>query len=306
MTAKMIDSERVLPPCVLHLGCLMLLLVIGWSQAGFAQQPDAPTPQTTAQPDSANTPPAPLPPQPQLPLGGPKVEHLLDKEQHSEVTVGKVPRNIIRDGGHIVVAPLYLRTGDLKWLAPLAGASIAAFATDTHTMTQVVSRNPSFNNVSINVSDGLRDGLIAAPIAMAGIGIGTHNERVRETGLLGSEAMVDAIIVDEIAKLASFRERPLVDNGQGEFYVAKAGVDSSFVSGHAMVAWSSAAVIAGETHSRWLQVGVYTAATGVSLTRVMGQEHFPTDVLIGSAAGWLIGHYVYRAHHHKILSIDIH
>jgi len=30
----------------------------------------------------------------------------------------------------------------------------------------------------------------------------------------------------------------------------------------------------------------------------MGQEHFPTDVLIGAAGGWLIGHFVYRAHHH--------
>jgi membrane-associated phospholipid phosphatase len=41
-------------------------------------------------------------------------------------------------------------------------------------------------------------------------------------------------------------------------------------------------------------------STGVSLTRVLGQEHFPTDVLVGSAAGWLIGHYVYRKHrlHH--------
>ena len=280
---------------------------MGWmSYPSVAQQVEAPSPQTAPPPNSTDAPVPPLPPQPQLPLGGPKVEHLLDKEQHSEVTVGKLPRNIIRDGGHIAVAPLYLRTGDLKWLAPLAGASIAAFATDTHTMTQVVSRNPSFNDVSINVSDGLRDGFIAAPIAMAGIGIGTHNERVRETGILGSEAMIDAIVVDEVVKLASFRERPLVDKGQGEFYVANAGVSSSFVSGHAMVSWSSAAVIAGETHSRWLQVGVYSAATGVSLTRVLGQQHFPTDVLIGSAAGWLIGHYVYRAHHHKGLPGDIH
>jgi len=47
-----------------------------------------------------------------------------------------------------------------------------------------------------------------------------------------------------------------------------------------------------------VQAGVYTAATGVSLTRVLGQQHFPTDVLLGAAGGWLIGHYVFRAHHH--------
>ena len=48
-----------------------------------------------------------------------------------------------------------------------------------------------------------------------------------------------------------------------------------------MVLWASAAVIAEEYHSKWLQTGVYTAATGVSLTRVLGQQYFPTDVLIG-------------------------
>jgi hypothetical protein len=34
----------------------------------------------------------------------------------------------------------------------------------------------------------------------------------------------------------------------------------------------------------------------VSLMRVLGQEHFPTDVLVGGAAGWLIGHYVFEKH----------
>jgi membrane-associated phospholipid phosphatase len=46
-------------------------------------------------------------------------------------------------------------------------------------------------------------------------------------------------------------------------------------------------------------MGVYSMATGTSLTRVLGQEHFPSDVLVGSAAGWLVGHYVYRHYHHE-------
>ena len=75
-------------------------------------------------------------------------------------------------------------------------------------------------------------------------------------------------------------------------------VDSSFPSSHCVVAWSAAAVIAGEYPSRWTQFLIYSAATGVSLTRVMGQQHFPSDVLVGSAAGWLVGHYVFHHHNH--------
>lgn len=33
----------------------------------------------------------------------------------------------------------------------------------------------------------------------------------------------------------------------------------------------------------------YGLATGISATRVAGQQHFPSDVIIGSALGWYFG-----------------
>ncbi|MGI4830293.1 MAG: TonB-dependent receptor domain-containing protein [Janthinobacterium lividum] len=57
--------------------------------------------------------------------------------------------------------------------------------------------------------------------------------------------------------------------------------------------------LASEYSRPWQQIGIYTLATGASLTRVLGQDHFPTDVLLGSVSGWLIGRYVYRTHHSR-------
>lgn len=222
----------------------------------------------------------------------------LQDQTHSPVTLRNTPRHMLADAAHIVVSPIYIRTRDLAYLLPLAGGAAAAFATDTHTMRDVVSHNPSFNQTAINVSDAGRDGFIAAPAAMFLWGSAVHNEKARETGILASQAWIEAYAVDALVKVSSFRERPLTDNARGNFYIGSSGTDSSFISGHSMVAWSSAAVIAGEYRSPWAQLGVYTAASAVSMTRVLGQQHFPSDVLIGSAAGWLIGHYVYRAHHH--------
>jgi membrane-associated phospholipid phosphatase len=68
-----------------------------------------------------------------------------------------------------------------------------------------------------------------------------------------------------------------------------------------LLAWSSAAVLADEYPSMLNRLLIYSAATGVSMTRVMGREHFPSDVLVGSAAGWLVGHYVFRRHHKESL-----
>lgn len=212
------------------------------------------------------------------------------------VTLCGTPVRILKDQAAIWTSPARIRKGDLVWLVPLAAATGVGIASDHHAMEAVVSHDASFNSASVNASNVLFGGFIAAPVAFYGIGYLKGNEHARETGLLGGEALVDGLVVDEAMKLVFRRERPVVNNARGHFFEGSVS-DSSFPSTHSVLAWSSAAVIAGEYPSKWAQVGIYAMATGVSLTRVMGQEHFPTDVLVGSAAGWLIGRYVFRAHH---------
>jgi membrane-associated phospholipid phosphatase len=129
----------------------------------------------------------------------------------------------------------------------------------------------------------------------------TLEQLVPETIQPGGEALLDGVVVEQGMKLIFWRERPAMDHSRGLFFQGDAGLDSSFPSSHSVLAGSTAAVIAGEYPSRWSQLGIYSLATGVSVTSVLGQEHFPTDVLVGSAAGWLVGHYVYRAHHRHAL-----
>jgi hypothetical protein len=218
-------------------------------------------------------------------------------ETQDDVTVRGLPMAVLHDQKGIWTSPARIRTKDLIWLAPLAAGTGVGLATDHRTMTTVVSQDPGFNSTSVNVSNSLIGGFIAAPAVLFGVGHFEQNEKARETGLLGAEALVDGVVVEEGLKLVTWRERPTADGGRGLFYQRAAGIDSSFPSSHATLAWASAAVIAEEYHSPWAQAGVYTLATGVSLTRVMGQAHFPTDVLVGSAAGWLVGHYVAKRHH---------
>jgi hypothetical protein len=251
----------------------------------FDSLPDAPLPTiSTSAPDGDNP--------------GAAGDVPLQDKPHPQVTFMDVPKHFFFDEVHVFSGPAYVRTGDLKWLIPLTGATAASLSTDHYTMTQVVSRDPSFNNSANTASDWLRNTFIGVPVVFAGLGQVTHDDHMRESGILGGEAMIDAYVFDEVVKLSSWRERPTIDQGRGQFFVGRAGANSSFVSGHSIIAWSSAAVLAGEYPSKWHNVLIYTLATGVSLNRVLAQQHFPTDVLLGSASGWLIGHYVFRAHHH--------
>ncbi len=215
-----------------------------------------------------------------------------------EVSIRNIPRNLLHDQITIWSGPAHIRPHDLKWLLPLAAATGIAFATDQHTMTQVVSHDPSFNQASINTSDVLVGSEIVVPIAVYGFGLSRQDEHAREAGIATGESMVDAFVVGEILKVAFRRERPSVDGARGQFFQSGVGSSSSFPSGHSIVAWSAASALAAEYPSPWMQFSLYSAATGVSLTRVLGQEHFPSDVLVASSIGWLIGHNVVRRHHH--------
>jgi len=214
-----------------------------------------------------------------------------------EATLKDFPLNVVKDQGAIWTSPARIRIKDLDWLVPLAAATGAAIATDRDAMVHVVPHDAQLNQRSLDASNVLTGGMVAAPVALLGFGALKGNAHAREAGLLGSEAMVDAVAVEQGMKLIFWRERPGVDNSNGKFFQSSAGIDSSFPSSHSVITWASAAVLAGEYPSTWKRILIYSAATGVSATRVLGQEHFPSDVLVGSTAGWLVGHYVFRKRH---------
>ncbi len=214
-----------------------------------------------------------------------------------DVSLKTLPLNVAKDQKAIWMSPARIRIKDLNWLVPLGAVTSLAIVTDRDAMVHMVSTDPQFNKHSVDASNVLTGGLIAAPIGLLGWGELKHSPRAREAGLLGAEAMADGVVVEQAMKLMFWRERPGVDNANGKFFQSGVGVDSSFPSSHTVITWSSAAVLAGEYDSPLQRLLIYSAATGVSMTRVMGREHFPSDVIVGSAAGWLVGHYVFRKHH---------
>lgn len=241
--------------------------------------------------------PLPNAPVPVAALPNAPVPQARPVESREAVTARNAPMQVIHQQGAIWTSPARIKAHDLIWLAPMAAATGAAIATDHRAMTDEVSHDATFNQDNVNVSDGLIGGFLGAPVALYGWGLMKHDPHAHETGILGSEAIVDGFVVDEAMKLVFWRERPTLDNARGHFFTGNATADSSFPSMHATLAWSSAAVLAGEYPTWWKQAGIYSAASAVSLTRVLGREHFPSDVLVGSTVGWLIGHYVYRHYH---------
>lgn len=232
---------------------------------------------------SSTTPTMPDAPQPQ-------------SQYYSQVTIANTPRHILSDQLAIWTSPAHLNRTNAVGPTLLVLSSALVMTTDRQVMVNHVPVDASLNSHAVTASNGLVGGFVAAPVIMYGLGHIHHDDHATETGILAGEAMVNSLAVDEVMKFVSMRERPDVNNSRGKFFQTNAAFDSSFPSTHSMIAWSSAAVIASEYNGPLTQIAAYGLATGVSAARVLGREHFPSDVLVGSAVGWMIGRYVVHRH----------
>lgn len=224
-------------------------------------------------------------------VGAPVEPALMSPDRDNRVGLPLL-KNIAADQKALWIGPKSLRFVDADWLVPLGSAAAAMFATDTE-YSKHLSNSPNrikyskdLSNYGLGAMGGLTGGLWLW-------GHMTHDDHKIETGVLAGEAAVDSLAIFYPLKYAFGRERPLTDAYRGRFGVA----GDSFPSGHATLAWSMASVIAHEYPGPLTSLFAYGLASAVSASRITAKQHFPSDVLIGSAIGWLEGMYVYRKHH---------
>jgi membrane-associated phospholipid phosphatase len=203
-------------------------------------------------------------------------------------------KNIARDQKAIWTAPFHLKHNDVSWLAPIGIGTAALIATDQQTGDELAESHRQLNGSRVISYGGSAYGVAATAGAFYFIGRATHNERARETGILGAEALVNSAILVTAVKGITQRTRPSGGRSRSDFFDG----GSSFPSGHSIEAWSLATVVANEYHDhRAVQIAAYGIASAVSISRFTGEKHYLSDVLIGSVGGYGIGRYVYHAHH---------
>jgi hypothetical protein len=220
-------------------------------------------------------------------------------EDGPAVTLRSIPRELLDQQKAIWTSPAHLNESNAVGPALLVLATTVAVTTDHQVMSSSKIVDKTLNDRAQTASTGLTGGFVAAPVLIYGLGAIHHDQHATETGILGGEAIVDSLVVSEVMKLISERERPTVDGAKGRFFQSSVGTSSSFPSNHSIIAWSSAAVIASEYNGPLTQIAAYGLAAGVSASRVLARQHFPSDVLVGSAVGWMIGRYVVHRHRHS-------
>ena len=228
------------------------------------------------------------------------------EESQSDASLGEDPdnrlitpfvRHLASDQQTFWTAPAHFQVKDLKWAVPFVGVTAGFIAGDSWISKQIPLGKVQ---TSKTISDYGVYSLIAAGGGAFLVGHLTGNDHMSEAGLLSGEAALNSTAVAYLFKNATQRPRPYQANGAGTFFQG----GSSFPSEHAAIAWSVASVMAHEYPGTLTKILAYGLATGISATRVTGQQHFASDVIIGSALGWYFGREVYRAHHDSDLGGD--
>jgi PAP2 superfamily len=211
-------------------------------------------------------------------------------------------KNVLKDQKAIWTAPFHLEREDAKWLIPAGIGTTALITTDRITGDEMAESDRPRNASRIVSYAGSTYGLGLVAGTFYLVGREKHDTRARETGILSAEAMLDSGLVVTALKGISSRGRPHSGIDRSEFFDG----GGSFPSGHSIQAWSVATIVANEYHNHPLvQVTAYGIASAVSVARFTGGNHYISDVLVGSALGYVIGKYVYRTHHRASLqSID--
>lgn len=214
----------------------------------------------------------------------------------ARIAPGPAFKNFVRDQEDIWTSPFRARIEDLNWIVPMTGLTVGLINADAELSSRISTTSTLARHSNTLSNAGLG-------VALGGSGVlwlagkWKGNDHQQETGILGLEAATNSLVVTEVLKLATQRERPTDDSGQGRFWHSSSPFNSSFPSAHAMITWSVASVIAHEYPGPLTKVLAYGLATGVSVARVTGRDHFPGDVITGSTLGWLIGRQVYSRHH---------
>ena len=222
------------------------------------------------------------------------------KEVNADVSLKTLPFHILRDQKFVWLFPVDLAKGQhLLPSAAVVGITAGLIQADPPSM-RYFGRTTDFNRFTETFNGAFTGSIEAAvPASLYVFGLVAHDNYASTTALLAGEAYADSAIPHVAIKIVSRRIRPNAVPAGSDYShtffrssVTPFGKGSSFPSGHAAGAFSIATVIAHRYGDhKWVPWMAYGIATVFSFSRAPDRAHYPSDIFLGAALGYVITRY---------------
>jgi len=221
-------------------------------------------------------------------------------------------KSYLTDARDIVIFPA--RWNKYQWIA-FSGVVVvtAVLFTQDANIQKIVQKNQNavMNYTSKYGLERLGSGLYTIPALgiLYGVGAIIKNDKARYTALKGVEAYILGYIADNLMKQITQRHRPYQDDPpnpniwEGPFSMT---INSSFPSGHSTNIFAVATVIAtAYSRTYWVPIVCYTLAGLTAASRVYQNDHWFSDIFVGSALGYAIGRTIMNNHIKKLKVLPV-
>jgi len=193
----------------------------------------------------------------------------------------------------------------VKWKAKqwiefgaVTGATLVAFSQDDEIWNYFEKhQSTTADNLSKYIFEPFGDYKVSA-VLIGSFYLGgrlAKDKRIAGTSLTAAKSLIVAGLCVEIVKQLTnrhYNEETGLPEWDGPVSDSKY---SSFPSGHATVAFSFATVFAMEYKSTiWVPALLYTLATGTAIERLYSNDHWASDVVVGSALGFVTGRFMWK------------
>ncbi len=211
-------------------------------------------------------------------------------------------KGYIYDSKDILTSPLRWETSDWLKFSLVAGTTIGLFALDYDIQHWAQERRNSTTNSVSGFFEPFGNGAVGLP-ALGAFYLYGHfleDKRAETTGLLGLESFVFSAVFVEAIKVTTHRQRPDEGGESFKWYgpsFSFTGSHLSFPSGDSALAFSIGTVIASQYQDTvWVPALAYSVATLVALGRVNDNDHWASDVFVGSAIGFFMAKAIVALH----------
>lgn len=216
-------------------------------------------------------------------------------------------KSFLLDSKDVVIAPYHWR--GTQWA--VAGGAIATtglLITNDKAINHFFQYNRTHlsNQLSKQVFEPFGSGKYSFPL-LAGFGLHhaiTKSERSGRVFYLGTKSIALSGLLVTVLKNTFQRHRPFQDTPANPYnwdFFSGNFKYHSFPSGHTMVAFSVATIIATEYHDYPIvPVLCYTIAALTGLSRIHDNKHYASDVFMGATLGFSVSKMIYFRNNWKI------